>query len=317
MKKLLIIATALVALGIVVSVFAAGKMSFDFKKLDNSNYITNTYDITENFKNISVDTDITRLVFKPSTDSKTTVVCFEEEKLRHEVSVSNSTLTIKSVNERKITDFSMFSLQTPEVTVYLPEKTYESLSIETDTGNIEIPSDFSFDDINITGSTADVRVYASATGDIKINLSTGMITLDGISANNMELVTSTGLKSLKSVNVSNDLYIHNSTGSAEVTDSTCKNFTSDGSTGDITLKNVLVSNTMKIERSTGDVKLERCDAAEVYVTTDTGSVKGSFLSDKVFFASSDTGSVKVPKTTNGGKCEITTDTGDIIFESLE
>lgn len=317
MKKLLIIATALVALGAVVSVFAASRMNFDFKKLDNSNYVTNTYDFSESFKNISVDTDITRLTFKPATNGKTTVECFEEEKLRHEVSVSNGTLTIKSVNERKISDFSMFSMRSPEVTVYLPEKIYKNLKIDTDTGNIDIPSDFSFSEIDITGDTADVRCYASASGDVKINLSTGMITLDGVSANNMELVTSTGMKSLKDVNVKNDLYIHNSTGSASVTDSTCANLTSDGSTGDMDLKNVIVTNTMKIERSTGDVRIERCDAAEVYVTTDTGSVKGSFLSDKVFFASSDTGSINVPKTTNGGKCEITTDTGDIKFEIVK
>ena len=35
------------------------------------------------------------------------------------------------------------------------------------------------------------------------------------------------------------------------------------------------------------------------------------FSDKIFFASTDTGSVNVPKTTTGGRCEITTDTGDI------
>ena len=50
---------------------------------------------------------------------------------------------------------------------------------------------------------------------------------------------------------------------------------------------------------------------EVFITTDTGNVDGSFLTDKVVLTQTDTGDVDVPKLTSGGRCEITTDTGDI------
>jgi hypothetical protein len=43
-------------------------------------------------------------------------------------------------------------------------------------------------------------------------------------------------------------------------------------------------------------------------------VSGSLLSNKVFTAKTDTGKVSVPNSSNGGKCEITTDTGKIIIE---
>ena len=52
-------------------------------------------------------------------------------------------------------------------------------------------------------------------------------------------------------------------------------------------------------------------AAEILIKTDTGDVKGSLLSEKVFVVQTDTGSIDVPKTVSGGRCEITTDTGDI------
>jgi len=68
---------------------------------------------------------------------------------------------------------------------------------------------------------------------------------------------------------------------------------------------------LSIERSTGDVQFDGCDAGEIYVETDTGAVKGTLLSEKVFIVESDTGSIRVPKSVTGGKCEITTDTGDI------
>ncbi|MBQ1821155.1 MAG: DUF4097 family beta strand repeat protein [Clostridia bacterium] len=68
---------------------------------------------------------------------------------------------------------------------------------------------------------------------------------------------------------------------------------------------------ISIERSTGDVRFEQCDAAELSIDTDTGDVTGSLRSDKVFIAQSHTGDVSVPGSTSGGKCRITTDTGDI------
>ena len=66
-----------------------------------------------------------------------------------------------------------------------------------------------------------------------------------------------------------------------------------------------------IKRSTGDVKFDGSDAAEIFIKTDTGDVTGSLLTDKVFITQTDTGNIDVPKTVNGGRCEISTDTGDI------
>ena len=63
--------------------------------------------------------------------------------------------------------------------------------------------------------------------------------------------------------------------------------------------------------------MKECDAAEIFVETDTGDVKGSLLSEKVFIPKSDTGDIKVPKTVTGGRCEITTDTGDIKIELVD
>ena len=83
------------------------------------------------------------------------------------------------------------------------------------------------------------------------------------------------------------------------------------STGDI--KNSALADTIKIKTDTGDVKLDKCDAKEIFVKTDTGDVTGSFLTPKVFITKTDTGDIDVPKSISGGRCEIETDTGDIKF----
>ena len=71
---------------------------------------------------------------------------------------------------------------------------------------------------------------------------------------------------------------------------------------------------MNIERDTGSVRFDGCDGDAIYVETDTGDVTGTLLTDKVFITKTDTGSVDVPKSINGGRCEISTDTGDIRIE---
>ena len=80
--------------------------------------------------------------------------------------------------------------------------------------------------------------------------------------------------------------------------------------------NTVASEKLSIERTTGDVKLDRCDAAELWIKTDTGDITGTLLSDKIFFAETDTGRVDVPKSLIGGKCEVVTDTGDIKFRVI-
>jgi DUF4097 and DUF4098 domain-containing protein YvlB len=74
---------------------------------------------------------------------------------------------------------------------------------------------------------------------------------------------------------------------------------------------VITLGKLTITADTGDISFKHCDGGEVYITANTGDVRGNFLTDKIIFAESDTGRVDVPHLTSGGKCEITTDTGNI------
>ena len=313
-KVMIIVAVALLILGAVVCVAAAASMHFDFKKMDNGNFETNTYAVKEKFSSISIDVTTEKVSFKPSDDGKCTVVCLEEEDMKHEVTVSGGTLTIKEKDERKWNDHFGFYTRTPEITVYLPESSYAGLTIETDTGDIKIPADFSFESVSIKGDTSDVECFASVEKELKIALSTGDIDIAGISAGSMDLKVSTGRIVAESVRCAGDVSANVSTGKVELKDLTCAGLTSTGSTGKVYLKNVVASDSFNITRSTGDIDFDGCDAGTIYVKTSTGDVKGTFLSDKTVFAETDTGKVKVPKSVSGGRCEITTDTGDIEIE---
>jgi hypothetical protein len=49
-----------------------------------------------------------------------------------------------------------------------------------------------------------------------------------------------------------------------------------------------VKEKLSLTRSTGSVRLDGCDASEIFIKTNTGSVTGTLLSEKTFFAKSDT-----------------------------
>jgi DUF4097 and DUF4098 domain-containing protein YvlB len=147
--------------------------------------------------------------------------------------------------------------------------------------------------------------------NVKIKTTTGNICIEDASVGSLDLAVSTGKVTVSGVTCEGNIALGVSTGKAYLSNIRCKNFTSSGSTGDISLNNVIATEKLSIERSTGGVKLDRSDAAEIFIETHTGNVTGSLLTDKVFITQTDTGKINVPKTVSGGRCEITTDTGDI------
>ncbi len=271
---------------------------------------TRTVDIKEDFTNITISSDTEEIYFMKATDGKAKVVFVENAKKTHEAVVSDGTLTITGEDLKDWKNFTLFSNGPTKITVYLPKTQYDALSIQEHTGDIDLAKDFTFKTITIKASTGDIDCYASA-DKINVSLSTGDILMEEVKAGEMTLSVSTGHITLKSVTCDGALGITVSTGKTTLTDVTCKSFTSDGDTGDIRMTNVLVADTMTIIRTTGDVKFDKCDAGEITVNTTTGDVTGSLRSDKVFIVRSNTGDIDVPETTTGGKCKITTDTGDI------
>ena len=312
--KWIITAIVLLVTGIVICGVSFGVLGFDLGKLSTVTYVTNTYDVSEKFQNISIDGDTENIKFVFSEEEKCRVVCFEEENDLHTVRVEDQTLTIEKKDRKGFWWNVSIATESPSITVYLPEKVYKELSIESDTGDVEIPKEFSFDTIDVNLDTGDMSCLASAEGDIRVRTDTGHITIADVTAAGMLLSSDTGKMELSDVKISGDLEIQEHTGKVVLENVKCRNFTSDGDTGSLVMTNVTASGEFNLERNTGDIEFHGCDAETIYVETDTGDVTGTLLTDKVFITETDTGSVDVPKSVSGGRCEISTDTGDIRIE---
>lgn len=314
--KLWLIAGALLMVsGLALFVGAIAAHGWDFAGLSTARYETNTYEPDGVFDNIMIDVETTEIGFAPSGDGKCRIVCFESEKMKHSAAVQNGTLTIKTVDTRKWYDHIGVFFEKPRMTVYLPRDTYASLSIDTATGDITVPGDFSFRELKIEGDTADIECLASVSNVVEMRSSTGSITADGLAADAIRLATNTGRINVDSVVTSGNIDVETNTGTVRLTDVACADLTAESDTGTITLTNVLASGRILIENETGNVRFENSDAADISVRTSTGSVTGTLLSEKVFLTETSTGKVNVPKTISGGRCEIRTSTGSISIET--
>lgn len=295
MKKWLFTATFLVIVGLMIFAVVMSEYNWNFNRLSTTKYESNIYETSQEFSNISINTDASDITFVLSDDGKCKIECYEDEKEKHSVTVDSDTLVIKSINEKFWYDYIGISFESPRITVYLPKSEYTTLSIKESTGDVQITDGFDFKDMKISTSTGDIRLEEIGASAISLSVSTGDITLrDTICKEDLEICVSTGKTSLNDIE--------------------CKKLISAGNTGDISLKNVISDGIISIERTTGRVTFDRCDASEVLVETDTGDVSGTFLSDKIFIVETSTGDISVPTSLTGGKCEITTDTGDITID---
>ena len=286
-------------------------LQWDFTKLSTVNMETNEYQISEEFSGIAVGTDVADVAFAVSEDGKCAVKCEEESKRKHTVTVKENTLVIKMEDNLKWFERIGIHFAAPKITVYLPKGEYNEILIREATGDVQIPKDFTFKTVDISLSTGNVDFFASVSETMKIKGSTGHVRIENVLVGALDLSVTTGSITASNVVCQGDAAIQVSTGKTNLTQISCKNLTSDGSTGDIALTDVIVTEKLSVKRSTGDVRFESSDAGEIFMKTSTGAVTGNLLSEKIFVTKTNTGKVNVPGTVSGGKCEITTSTGNI------
>lgn len=311
-----IVASSLLLAGLIMSFVGLVLADFNWANLETQSIETNVHEITEAFDKIHVETDTADVSFVPSEDGQCKVVCNEREKKCHAVEVRDGILSVTLVDERKWYEFIGISISRTSITVYLPEGIYTYLFAETDTGDIEIADSFSFGNVTLNTDTGDIDCYASVTSVLDAETDTGHIRIENAAVGSLDLEAATGHINVENVTVGN-VMAEADTGKVKLSHVTCTHIDVQTSTGNISLTDVIASETMRLKASTGNVTLDGCDAAEIYVKTSTGNISGTLLTEKIFFAKSSTGKVRVPKSMSGGKCEMSTSTGNIRIQIAE
>ena len=393
--KTLIIAALCIVWGLAFFVSCSSSKGFDWSRLSLQKYERKSYSTDEVFQAVKLVIDTDDVTILPSADNTAKVEYVDSNVLKYDISVSDGTLNVKMEDHRKW--YHHINVYSPSnaLTIYLPEKEYTSLNIQSDTSDITIADDLTLGALEIqvstgnlslsnltcntlavTVSTGDVSVSnLNISGDLYAKSDTGDKEFNNVSCNNATIIASTGKTSVSQMKASGDVSVESDTGRQSFYDLTCNNATlisetgdkeissltafgnltveSDtgdnlfsnslcddltvttstgkqtytafscastkmtASTGDISMTDFVASKQMEINTSTGDVSFDRCDAASLAIQTGTGSVTGTFRTPKVFYAQSSSGKIEVPASTEGGLCQVQTNTGKVKLSIAE
>lgn len=313
-KAALIVSAVLIVLGGVLYAGAAAFTGFDFSVLETASLTRKEYEVNESFNDISIDAKDCSVQFRYSDDGKCRIVCGENENITHTVEVKDNTLNIRRNDSRKWYMMIGISLKQYDITVYLPEKTYGALLFESGSGDISVPEDFGFSSGDIRTGSGNVDISAGFDGGFSVKTSSGDIKIKNLSADVIDINTVSGEIDISEVTAAQAINIKSSSGDTELSEANAKDISVQSSSGEIKFYGVKAGGEIRAESRSGDVSLDKSDADSIYIKTNSGDVSGSLLTPKIYNAETGSGNVKLPRSEEGGTCDIVTGSGDIDFE---
>ena len=242
----LIVAAALILCGGVLIFWGLQSVNFDFSQETAKSYVVN-----DTFQSIDIETDTCDVVLVKN-DKEFQVVCPDSEKLSCAVIAEDGVLKISVVDIRHWTDWISVFTPKMQVTVYLPESRYEQLKINTNTGHITVPEDFSFTSAEVIATTSDIDFSAAVENLLTATVSTGDVTVFGSSPDIMRITTTTGDVLLDNCS-STEVNIKTTTGNVTGHFLCPMHFITDTSTGNVDVPSGQEGGQCRITTTTGDI----------------------------------------------------------------
>lgn len=292
-KIAIIIAAALMGLGILCSTAAAVLLGFDFTKLNAADLSDKTYEIHESFDSIDIyETEYT-IRLQPSEDGVAKVTCRESEDNGHTVTVENGTLKITRTDRRKWYEhIGIFWANDTTLTLHLPQSQYKTLSAQSVSGHLIVPEAFTFESATLCSTSGDIFCYAQVKDSFSATSISGEVVLKNQTGGTLTASTTSG-----------DLHLFDICVSSIALTTT---------SGDIECNAVIADGQLQMEAVSGNVELNKCDGGSLQIKTVSGDIIGTLRSGKWFITNTTSGDIRVPTShKDGGNCALTTTSGDI------
>ncbi len=325
-KTALIVSATLILSGFLMLFAVLWSLSFDFSKLDytaynNVEYKVSVYDVDYDFTDVYIDETSLDINFELTNEEKSYVRVMAQENIIHQVYVENEKLIIKRADNTSINSVWGINIatQTPSLTVYLPKKNFENLTIKTTSGDIFIYENkhFSFKNCEISANSGDVDVLGCVTDSLTVNNTSGKIDVGFCSIKNVTLSTNSGDVYLQKLSDSEDISVKTTSGDTYISLVTCDNLCAESNSGEQECLNTEVSGITEMHTTSGDITLEAFDSGELNLWSISGSIYGEFISNKNFITDSASGTINAPIGGTGGNCLVRTNSGDITLKLSE
>lgn len=200
--------------------------------------ITNSYEISEEFNNISIDTKIFDFkIISSESSSNTKIETKETEKNKISYIVEDDTLKINHESKARWIDNISILGSRYTVTITVPSKNFDIIDIKATTS-----------DIKLEGIMANKTTIHNTTGDVRI--------INTISSDKLEVALTTGDIYITKSD-SKDIYLKTTTGDIYGDILTPKKFTANTTTGDRRIpESVENGEICTLKTTTGDIKIK-------------------------------------------------------------
>lgn len=210
-KKLVIVASLLFVVGVIGSIVTFNLMDDPVRVAEEKVIDTN------NISAIDIHANNETVKIIPSKDQATKVEltgkATKNFKDKLSVDVEGNTLSVQTENQRKLFNFDFFTTSLT-VTVYLPEKLYESLQVDIDNGHFQAEQ-LTIKDIDATTNNGRIKMSNIDSEIIKVESDNGEINLEDVDG---EIVgeTNNGSISLVTTNLDRPIELESDNGSIQV-----------------------------------------------------------------------------------------------------
>lgn len=333
-KIALMVAGCMILVGLILAAVGFTAVRFDVSRLNTISYETKTFEIGEAFHHISIDGAGSDVRLYPSEEDTCKVVCTAEDDVSFAVEVKDDTLHIVRHNSgMRILHFGVF-LEETGIRIYLPEEAYESLVIHTSSGNVTVPEALQFASAEIRSTSGEIKMLASIEGSLGVQTTSGDIHIGNTEPDRLDVQSTSGDITIEKVKANGEFQVKSTSGEVTLagvegkamtfdttsgditlTDVQGKAITAASTSGEITLSRVVLEERIQLKSTSGDIELRDSDGAELSIQTTSGRVSGTLLSEKIFRIDTISGDVNAPYSASGGKCEVTTRSGDVDFHT--
>lgn len=320
----LIIATACLALGMIISGIAFAVAGFDVHKLSTSStYQEQNYTSQHNnYTKIRFDGAAENVRVEQAMGDKIELQYFENDRRSYVIDDVDGVLAIYETHKML---FSVMNFEFPgehSLVIKVPQAFTGSLELSTASGDIQVVSLKDLSDVKATSAAGNVSIeHTTSTRSIEVGSSSGSIKLRGVSAQSIQATNMSGSCLLDGVSAEAQVKAESVSGLVQLLDVAGSSLLAKSASGDVAGERITAS-TLSTESTSGSIRVQMSIADTVFAKTLSGDIdfhlKG-LASDYAIAAASMSGDARTPLGTPGAQKTISLEStsGDIDLTFIE
>ena len=313
-KICLILALLMLMSGSALVFYALYSTGFDWNKL-TINEENETYDqsVTQTFQKIQIDAKQVDVRVVASSNSR----CIVRYKLASRdacaIKTDDGVLHVTCNAGASAPLYKRFWRQDEtELTVFLPDKTYDELKIVTGSGDVFVGDTVAFASARAKTGSGDVEFCAPVTDGLSVTTESGDLAVKRTGCKTISVNTGAGTVLCENCRT-DSLSVTASSGDVTISKCTLKNIKANTASGDVFCSQSSVSELLDVTSGSGEITLSDSTADTIQITAKSGDVTGMLCEPMLFDVRSDSGKIELPPSGGTKSCTVRTGSGDVTF----